>query len=177
MKKNFSVLTDTFESKRGKLQLWPTGTLRSFSTKFFIALCAMETDLISQLWRRAQLSLTPWHWEDRQQSFTALLHGRDPLNTVLTGGVFSSSSLSTGISSHTFHTSARSDHSCHGSAFCSTLELLEQRHTDSLTDEAEDSQQGPGSTLCLHCWCVLAPQPIINCAAWKQLNSRKGCQN
>lgn len=101
----------------------------------------METDLIS-LWRRAQLSLTPWHWEDRQQSFTALLHGRDPLNTVLTGGIFSSSSSSTGISFHTFHTSARSDHSCHGSAFCSTSELIEQRHTDSLTDEAEDSQQG-----------------------------------
>lgn len=87
------------------------------------------------------------------------------------------SSSSTGISSYTFHTSARTDPSCHGSAFCSTSEMLEQRHTDSSTDRWGWSWlQGPGSTLCLHCWCVLAPQPIISCAAWKQRNSQKGCQ-
>lgn len=108
-------------------------------------------------------------------SFTALLLGRDPLNTVLTGGIFSPSFSSTEVSSYTFHPSARSDHSCHGSGFCSTSQMLEQRHTDSSTDtdEAEDSHQGPGSTLLtlLVCPCSTTHHQMC-CMEASQLTKR-----
>lgn len=123
---------DNFESKRGKLQLGPTGKLSSFSAKGNNAsLCngnrfhqsALEESTaisytVALTGQAAELySLTPWKG-----------------SSVLTGGIFSPSSSSTGISSYTFHTSARSDPSCHGSDFCSASEMLEQRHTDSSTD-------------------------------------------
>lgn len=67
-------------------------------------LCATEADFISPLWRRAQLSLTPLHWEDGRQSSRALLHGWDLLKTALTGGVSSPFPSPSVISSYTLHT-------------------------------------------------------------------------
>lgn len=67
-------------------------------------LCATEADFISPLWRRAQLSLTPRHWEDQRQSSRALLHEWDLLKTVLTGGVSSPFPSPAVISSYTLHT-------------------------------------------------------------------------
>lgn len=114
--------TDTFESKRGKLQLGPTGKLSSFPTKVAMQLCATEADFISPLWKRARLSLIPRHWEDRPTFGRALGHysmegilwrwhwlEAFPVLPLLLQWLVPTLSPP----------SARGDHSFHRSAFCS----------------------------------------------------------